>query len=101
TGNFVFEKVPPGERKVYLHYRIGDRDSGRIALSHGMPVSVKPNQTAEVVIGGTGRRVIGKVEPVGADPQDLDWLRDVQQMSSVITMPPSVQSPTMTPNMTE
>jgi len=54
-----------------------------------------------VVIGGSGRRVIGRVVPVGADPQDLDWQRDVQQMSSVLVMPVSIQSPNITPNMTE
>jgi protocatechuate 3,4-dioxygenase beta subunit len=102
SGNFVFEKVPPGERKVYLHYRIGERDSGRIALSHGVPVTVKPGATVDVVLGGKGRRVIGRVVPVGADPQDLDWQRDVQQMTSIITMPPALQQPpSITPNMTE
>jgi len=101
SGNFVFEKVPPGDRKVYLHYRLGERESGRIALSHGVPVKVEPGKTAEVRVGGTGRPVVGRVVPVGADPQDLDWHRDVQQMSTLLRAPASGSPPTITPEMTE
>lgn len=101
-NRFVFEKVPSGERSVCLQYKLGDRESsGRIATSHNTPVTVAPNATATVLIGGTGRSIRGKVIPVGADAEDLDWHRDVNQMSSVMSLPPSLSSPVFTPSMTE
>jgi hypothetical protein len=55
-GSFLFERVPPGERKVELEYKIsGRRYFGGVPRSHGLPVNVRPGETAEIVIGGTGR----------------------------------------------
>src|SRR5262249_3699307 len=101
-GRFEFQKVPPGERKVYLQYKLNEPNpGGRLAFSHGVPVTVKPNEVAEVVIGGTGRSIKGKIVPVGVDPEDLDWKRDVNTLNSMVTLPPSVGPVAYTPNMTQ
>ena len=81
SGNFTFEKVPPGERRVWMEYKLRDNPRGEIAMSHGTPVLVKPGETAEVTIGGTGRPVIGKIVVVGGDPADVDWKRDVHHVN--------------------
>jgi len=78
-GSFVFEKVPPGDRKLYVQYKFSD-GPGRIPLSHGTYVCVKPGETAEVVIGGGGRPVVGRVHPVGAEPAEVDWAQGVQTL---------------------
>lgn len=59
-GRFALN-VPPGERMVQLRYYEGTRDSGGMRLSHNVPVTVKAGETNEVLIGGTGRTVTGKV----------------------------------------
>jgi len=81
SGNFTFEKVPPGERQVWVEYKLRDNPRGEIAMSHGTPALVKPGDTAEVTIGGTGRPVIGKIAVVGGDPADVDWKRDVHHLN--------------------
>jgi len=101
-GNFTVERVPPGDRKANLQVKVNDRSSGRGAAStHGMPVTVKPGATTDVLIGGTGRPVVGRMTVVGGDPEDVDWRRDVHTMQTQIVMPASVQGPVITGNMTE
>jgi hypothetical protein len=99
-GAFVFDKAPPGLRQVALVYRIGDRDNGRTGYSHDVPVAVRSRATTNVVIGGHGRRVIGRVIPQGADPEELDWRRDINQMSTSLTVPASYATYESRPNMT-
>ena len=86
NGRFVFETVPPGERKV--DWRPGFRDGkvGMIPLSHGVPVSVKPGDTAQVTLGGAGRPVVGKVVVAGRD-KPIDWTQDVQSFSLKLPTP--------------
>jgi thiol-disulfide isomerase/thioredoxin len=92
NGNFVFEKVPPGERKVYLEYRFRD-GPGVTPLSHGTPVTIKPGQTTEVLIGGTGRPVTGQIAVVGGDAADIDWRRDVHTLTLSIPDNPENKPP--------
>ena len=102
NGHFLFEKVPPGDRKVYLQYKLNERESGRTtASSHGVPVTVPPNATAEVTLGGSGRPVIGQIVVVGGDTQDVDWRRDVHMLQTQIVLPPDLTAPDVTPKMTE
>lgn len=100
-GKFSFEKVPPGERVAALQFRLNDRESGRTANSHGVPVTVKPAGTSTVMIGGTGRPIIGRVHVTGAEVQDLDWKRDQHTMQSSITIPVNISPPLITPNMSD
>src|SRR5205085_4502699 len=84
AGNFVFEKVPPGEHGVALEYHFKDERYGETPLSHGFHINVKPGETAEVTLGGTGRRVSGHVKLTGGDHSDVDWKRDVHRLTLVL-----------------
>jgi hypothetical protein len=59
NGRFVFETVPAGERRVDWCPGFRDGKTGVVPLSHGVPVAVKPGETAQVTLGGSGRPVIG------------------------------------------
>ena len=91
-GNFLFEKVPPGERKIYLRYTFR-QGPGMTPLSHGFPVMIKPGETTEITIGGTGRPVTGRVSVTGGDPDDVDWLRDVHALSLRVPLGMDVPPP--------
>ena len=64
-GEFVFEKVPPGERRLSRRLTTGDNNPGRIFETHGTTITVLAGQETRVDIGGSGRLVIGKVVPSG------------------------------------
>jgi len=82
-GAFVFERVPPGWRQVSVEYRIEHgEDEAAAALSHGVPVEVKPGETAQVTLGGGGRTVVGRIAfRGGLPPEVVDWKREVQMLS--------------------
>ena len=84
-GGFLFEKVPPGEHRLALEYRFKDERNGDLALSHGFPVTVKAGETTDATLGGTGRRVTGRVKILGGDQSDVDWKRDVHRL--VLNLP--------------
>jgi peroxiredoxin len=101
-GSFVFDQVPPGERRASLQIKLNDRDSSRsTASSHGTPILIKPGEMAEVVIGGTGRPVIGRMTVAGGEPEDVDWRRDQHTMQMQMDMPTNIPPPVITGNMTE
>ncbi len=60
-GSFFCDLVPPGERMVQLRY-FAPNESGTMRLSHNQPVTVKAGETNDVLIGGTGRAVTGRIE---------------------------------------
>ncbi len=95
SGNFVFEKVPAGDRRIYVEYRFNENNQRETPLSHGLPVAVKPGETTEVLLGGTGRSVVGRVNVVGGDPSEVDWKRDVHKLTLVVPVP-SVTPPNIT-----
>src|SRR5262249_14247698 len=97
----VFDQVPPGERRVCLQYKLNDRELGRSATSHDVPVTVTPGETKEVIIGGDGRRVVGRIVTLGAEPGDIDWRRDVQVLQSRVVFPEEISTPSDTPKMTD
>jgi hypothetical protein len=93
-GSFHFEKVPPGEHRIALEYRFREnQNGGETPLSHGFMLDVKPGATATAVLGGTGRRIVGKVELSGGDHSDVDWKRDVHKLTLVL--PPPVSPPNL------
>jgi peroxiredoxin len=101
-GSFVFDQVPPGERRASLQIKLNDRDSSRsTASSHGTPVLIKPGEVAEIVIGGTGRPVIGRMTVAGGEPEDVDWRRDQHTIQMQMDMPTNIPPPVITGNMTE
>ena len=73
-GRFAFDAVPPGERMVQLRY-YQPKETGAMRLSHNLPVTVKAGETNDVVIGGTGRTVTGKIDVTGATGLMVDWQR--------------------------
>jgi RNA polymerase sigma factor (sigma-70 family) len=68
-GKFVFEKLPPGQISVYRH-KILARDAA--FESHETWVDVKAGTTTRVILGGSGRPVIGTVVVPGGD-DSIPW----------------------------
>jgi carboxypeptidase family protein len=91
-GNFVFEKVPPGTRRIYLQYKFSDRP-GTIPVSHGFAIEVKPGETTKVTLGGSGRRIVGKIVPKGSGADRIDWVRDVHWLTLKVPDDPENHSP--------
>ena len=79
-GSFSFDAVPPGERMVQLRYMANENETG-YRLSHNTSVTVKSGETNEVVIGGTGRTVTGKVKINGATGVIIDGRRGRFQLT--------------------
>jgi hypothetical protein len=100
-GRFAFDQVPPGNRVAYLRYQFQEKQSGTLKLSHSVPLSVKPGETNDIVIGGTGRTVLGKVEVTNANGLPVDWRRDNHTLrlrpTSSVTMPSVSFPPNATP----
>jgi RNA polymerase sigma factor (sigma-70 family) len=72
-GNFVFDKVPPGERLVSQCFT--RPDFGTITgyyETQEKPVTVNPGAVTHVELGGSGRTITGRVNLTGAaDP--IKW----------------------------
>jgi len=79
-GNFEFSKVPPGDRMVGVLHEIRTSNRSSSSTSHSVPLAVKESETAEVVVGGTGRTIVGRIAAPGTDPSEIDWRRDLQSM---------------------
>jgi hypothetical protein len=96
-GSFFFDMVPPGPRIAYLRYQFSNRNVGTIPLSHDVRITVKSGETNDVVIGGTGRTVIGKVNVKPRNPTavdvPIDWLRDVHTLRFQAPLPAGVPPP--------
>ncbi|MBI1840642.1 MAG: hypothetical protein HYR88_07280, partial [Verrucomicrobia bacterium] len=81
-GRFVFEQAPPGARVVFVETRLAERrNSSRTGSSHEVIVDLAPGATQSVTLGGGGRRVTGRMRVIGGEPEDVDWLWDVHQLS--------------------
>jgi peroxiredoxin len=101
-GSFSFDRVPPGERRASLQIKLNDRDSSRsTANSHGTSVEIQPGKMAEVVIGGSGRPVIGRMTVLGGSPEDVDWRRDQHTLQMQMDIPTNIPPPLMTGNMSD
>lgn len=79
NGYFIFKDVAPGEYTVghlrkYTRVDKNDIPSVYLTSGHSRWVFVEPGETVTVKIGGTGRRIIGRmVAPEGRDVK-ADWL---------------------------
>jgi peroxiredoxin len=93
SGHFAFDRVPPGDRLVAMQCRFGDERRSMTVTSHGVPVWVKPGETSEITIGGTGRRVIGHMTVNGGPATDVDWQRDAHTLNSHLPEPPTLKPP--------
>ncbi len=65
AGSFVFDKLPPGWFEVGYLVSVGEASA---SITCRTPVEVEAGRTAELILGGTGRPVVGKfVPPLGYD----------------------------------
>jgi len=83
-GRFAFDTVPPGERQLVRLIRMGERSWMH---SQAQTLTVKAGGVTEVLYGGTGRPVVGKL--VLSDPdRDVDWNRGHRNLSTRLPQPP-------------
>ncbi|HYG35099.1 MAG TPA: carboxypeptidase regulatory-like domain-containing protein, partial [Clostridia bacterium] len=64
-GNFIFEKVPPGERTVSRYLARADQQKYPTCKTHDCPISVAAGTVTQVKLGGTGRPVSGRLTASG------------------------------------
>jgi hypothetical protein len=91
-GSFIFDKVPPGHRKLHVQYKFHD-GPGVIPLSHGGFLDLAPGEIREINFGDKGRSLTGKVRAAGERASEVDWLRDLHKMTSVVEGAPEPQLP--------
>ncbi len=84
-GRFQFDYLPPGRHRFDRMYR---QEEGN-ASGGGVVVDLEPGQTAQVQLGGQGRRVVGRFE-LENPYVVVDWRGDTQHASarSVLPNPP-------------
>jgi len=82
-GRFRFDGVPAGEVLIYRSIRLDDR---RTVSSHGRRFKIGAGETLPVVVGGTGRPVIGKLKATREIPEGLDF---AHYNASLSRSPPS------------
>jgi hypothetical protein len=70
-GNFVFEKVPPGDFDLFYVAGLG------IPFSQETPVEIKPGGTTRVQMISTGRKLVGRFVAPDAE-QTIDWPKQIQ-----------------------
>jgi RNA polymerase sigma factor (sigma-70 family) len=84
-GHFVIEQAPPGEYDLYIAPNDGT------PFRHRTPILVKPDQTVEVQIGGSGQAIRGRFELADA-PANVNWSNQIGfvtfQTSKVPPQPP-------------
>lgn len=95
NGDFVIERVPPGDRRVSWEIRLREGNESVTAHSHGLPILLKPGDTASVTLGGPGRAVIGRIATMGADPASLDWRRDAHSLNLRVPFTMDIPGPDM------
>lgn len=83
-GQFAVDFVPPGERALYRLVPISNNSQ---MWSHRTEVDVSPGGTNHVVIGGTGRPVIGQATARNLD-KAIDWTQCHGSLNAVQAIPP-------------
>jgi hypothetical protein len=83
-GRFVLKDVPPGERYLVRLYKM---DRGW-SWSHGEVVTVKAGGETEILFGGKGRAIKGKIVP--SDPKrEIPWQLGHKILGTRQPRPPS------------
>jgi len=70
AGNFLFDRVVPGQITVARKIDLSDHS---YSSANTTEIVVKPDATTRVMLGGTGRPVIGRVVVPDGLRQRLDW----------------------------
>ena len=58
-GRFKMNRVPPVQVKIGRHLKLSNRST---VSTHSQALNAEPGETSTITLGGTGRRVIGRVE---------------------------------------
>ncbi|MBE7499629.1 MAG: redoxin domain-containing protein [Verrucomicrobiales bacterium] len=91
-GGFRFEKVPPGDYKLYRWQLPSRRNTGGFAITETCqwPLTVRPGETNRVEYAFRGRPVVGQAV---ADPAEVavDWQNDVHVLA--LKLPPTASPP--------
>jgi hypothetical protein len=90
-GRLVFPLVPPVELEATLEWPL--HPTHQIAWSHPVQVDVQPGSTNHIVIGGTGRTVLGRVRIEGLPDGELNFQRDVHRLARKPSVAPPVFRP--------
>ena len=77
-GRFSFEKVPPGECRVFLRQSFSPTS---FVSSHAVGLMVEPGKTTHATLGGNGQTLIGKVVSRNSSAS-FDWSRVAVRLSS-------------------
>jgi RNA polymerase sigma factor (sigma-70 family) len=80
-GKFSFDKVPPSQCRVFVSQKVS---YSRIA-SQRKSASINSGETTQVVLGGTGRAVVGKAVAPGVTGT-VDWSRVPVELRSKIDL---------------
>lgn len=91
AGHFVFERVPPMDVEIYHSPKVRENPMGVIPETQVTYLSPAPGAKQEVVLGGRGRPVIGRVVVHGYDG-DIQWRADVQSLETVVPEPSNMPS---------
>lgn len=76
-GRFVLDKVAPGPSFVGREIEYTRAMSGSFYFDHAVPVHPQAGQTSQVTIGGTGRKVTGRI--VAPDGERINFDRTFPQ----------------------
>lgn len=85
-GRFEFAEVPPFEVEVTLEWPPSPGQA--MPWSHPVLLEIEPGATHPMVIGGTGRTVVGQVRIEGEVESELNFLRDVHLLTRIPAIPP-------------
>ena len=91
-GHFVFEGVPPGQRKVSFSPKFRKDKMGALGFSHDQIVVVAPGETSYVTLGGAGRAVVGRISAEGIS-KPIEWAQDVHKLTLKVGLPPEAVVP--------
>jgi RNA polymerase sigma factor (sigma-70 family) len=89
SGHFVFERVVPGEVRLWRRFPTGPQTQNWSFLTL---IDVKPGATARVKVGGSGRPVIGRLIAPAVIADWVDWSNDwgsSTERKQAVPRPPS------------
>jgi hypothetical protein len=72
-GSFVFEKVPPGERKITQRLARTAPAFRRIYDTQGKPIAITPGAITHVELGGRGHTISGRAAFSGTTQLPIVW----------------------------
>lgn len=86
TGHFLFQHIVPGRCYISRGIAINAGKTITTAPSHELQLDLALGETAQVVLGGTGRPVIGRLEVPLVGGKPFDWSA---QQRVIISVPPN------------